>query len=98
MGQFRIIIEYLPDKYSVLQNKLAIQTLVTEECIKSSSIEVLEYSAKRAINELMREYECEADNLKYDPNRNCSMKSTYMNMYGYNDCPVNSTFYGASNA
>jgi hypothetical protein len=82
MGQFKIIIEYLPDNYSILQNKIAIQTIITEECVKGSAIDILEYSAKRSIQQFVREFECEVDNLRYNPNRNSSMKSTYDHNYG----------------
>ena len=98
MGMFKITVEYLPDAYSIIQNKLAIQSSVTEECIQSTDMDILEHTARNSIKKLLMVYETELDNLKYAPSRNPSMKSIYTDMYGYNDCPVNSTFYGASNA
>lgn len=98
MGQFKITIEYQPDVYSIIPNKLAIQASVTEECVQSTDIDILEYTARNSIKKLLTVYETELDNLKYAPNRNSSMKSIYTDMYGYNGCPINSTFYGSSNA
>lgn len=98
MGKFKIIVEYLPDAYSIIQNKLSIQSNVTEECVQSTDIDILDITARNCIKQLLMVYETELDNLKYNPDRNYSMKSTYTDMYGYTDCPVNTPFYGSSNA